>query len=369
MADLPSRKTLFAVGRRSIVTTPNTRINPNVIDVAGSDVGILLGATSLMGEEVVAALAIILQGLFVETARADQLDRIAFDRYGLTRFPATPATVTLTFTRGAGSSGTIPAGNRVQTPDGTVFAIDSDVVCPAGSFSVTGTATAILAGPDSNVPAGTLTQFLDAPFDPSIVVTNATPAAGGTDAETDAQFRGRIMGFFPTVRRGTLGAIEFGALQVPGVAVAKAFEILSGSGLPACAVQLIIADANGNASQTLISQVEVELLDFRAAGIPVSVESGSVFQVAPVTWSISIATGVDSNAAKSQLRAVTVAVAQFLRPGETLYRSSLIAAARTIPGIIVTDSSLVDPAFDIVPNKTQLIRIDPTAVVFTTPPA
>lgn len=365
--DLPNRNDLFRVGRRSIVITPGLQINPKVIDTEGSDVNIFLGASSLQGEEVVAAFADCLRGLFVETAEGSALDRVAFDRYQITRLPAAPATVDLTLTHVAGVAGTVPAGTRITTAEGTQFSIDADVVFTVADASRPGTATALVSGPGGNVQTGTLTRFVDQPFDAAMTVTNPANAAGGVDSESDTEFRSRILGFFQTVRRGTLGAIEFGARQVPGVAVARAIEIenlCAGLPLPACEVELIVADRNGGFSTPMLQAVEDILLTFRAAGIPVIV-TGGVPQYEPVTWDIDFETGVDQARVADEIRAVTVAVAQFLRPGEILYRSSLIAGARAIPGAIVRDDSLVVPVGDTVPTDThKLIRIKSDAITF-----
>jgi hypothetical protein len=94
------------------------------------------------------------------------------------------------------------------------------------------------------------------------------------------------------------------------------------------------------------------------------VVSGIVFQQA-VTWSLTFQTGVNEALAISRVRAVSVAVAQFLAPGATLFRSKLIAAASSVPGVLISDSSLVYPAGDIVPTATsQMIRVLATAVTF-----
>jgi len=373
MSDLPDRRILFSVGRRSIVTTPNLRINPQTIDVPGSDVNVMLGSSALQGEEVVAAFAACFRGLFVETARQDQLDRVAFDRYGLTRFPATPALVDLIFSRGAGANpgGTIPAGNVVQTAAGIQFATDVNAVFPAspGVGQTIGpiSATCLITGPDGRVPQDSIKQFVDAPFDPTITVFQPNAAAGGNDVEADVAFRARIRDFFKTVRRGTLEAIEFGARQVPGVAVAKGYEVtnppiqclcpslllgtstFAGDPLPACAVQLIIADTDGNATSGMITQVEQELVRWRAAGIPVEVFRGVVvFQ--DVRWDVDTASGFDPNTVQDDIRAGTLAVMQNLRPGETLLRSSLIAIARSTVGAIVRNNSLEIPDHDIDPT-------------------
>lgn len=325
---------------------------------------------SVMAEEIVSSLASCMRGNFVDVARGDQLDRVAFDRYGLTRFSATPSTVVITMTRpSVGSPGTYPAGSRVQTPAGVQVATDIDAVFGPTDLTASIPCTAIIAGPGGNVSAAALTQFKDVPFDTAFTVTNADGAAGGNDAESDVQFRGRIRNFFPTVRRGVLGAIQFGAMQVPGVAVATAFEATNTLGgpvpIPAGMVQVIVADESGSASAPMLQAVRDALIEYRAGGIPAQVLGGSLAPFPAVTWSIDFTTGVDTVLVSEQVRAVCVASAQFLAPGETLYRSSLIAAAKTIPGAIVNDTSLVAPVGDVVPTSIDLvIRVRPQDVTF-----
>lgn len=383
MADFPDRKSLFAVGRRSIVTTPNLKINPKMIDIPGTDINIAIGAMAMMGEDLATAFVACMASLFVETASGPALDRVAYDRYQLTRQPSAPATVTLQLTRPTFAFGafTLSAGTRVQTADGTQFSTDVDVVFGGTTLTGVVTATALVAGPGGNVAKLTLTQFVDQPADATLRSTNAdsgTPgtrayipggAAGGVDVETDPDFRARILGFFPTVRRGTLGAIEYGAFTVPGVAVAKAIEVTndcSGEPMPAAAVQLIVADRNGGFSATMLQQVRDALLTFRAEGIPVFVTGGEIRYV-PVKWVIGYLVGANQAQVREQVRAVTVAVAQFLRPAESLLRSALLAGARTVPGAVIYDHSLPDPLGDTHTTANyQLIRIDPNAVAFGT---
>lgn len=362
----PTRQDFFSTGRAAVVGTPNIKINPTVIDVPGSDMNLVVGVPSVMGEEVSARGAMALRGAFMELARRDALDRVVYDRTGLLRFSATPSTVDLVLSRPSpGAAGTIDSGTVVQTPDGVQFDLDLDCVFGAGDTTTSATATALVAGTAGNVVASAILQWGASIFDATITVTNPTPAAGGFDEEDDVQFLGRARAFFPTVARGTLGAIEYAAKQVPGVSVATAIEIENPStGYPTAIVQLVIGDQNGNATTDMIKAVATMLLGYRACGIYVQVVSGIVFQQA-VTWSLTFQTGVNEALAISRVRAVSVAVAQFLAPGATLFRSKLIAAASSVPGVLISDSSLVYPAGDIVPTATsQMIRVLATAVTF-----
>lgn len=361
---LPDRATLFAIARRSLLTAPVTRLNPSIIDVDGSDVNLTAGMMSQVGEEISAAVADCLEGHWSDTAADDKLDRLAFDRYGLVRLGSTPATVTIQYSRPtfAAGAGTIPAGSRIQTVAGAQFATDVDCTFGGTDLVRTVTATAILVGPDSNVAPSLIVRIVDSTFDPTLAVTNPSWAAGGTLSEDDPSFRGRIRDFFTTLRRGTIGAIEFGARQVAGVSVSKAIEIINLLGDPSGRVQLIVGDANGNASSTMIQQVRDSLLTYRAAGIVVDVLGGTVTYQA-VTWALQYEQGVDQANAIAEVRAVTVAVSQFLNPGETLHRSTLIAAARTVPGVIISDGALIIPNGDVVPTTNDIIlRVRPTDV-------
>lgn len=382
MSTLPTRSELFAVGRRAIVTTPNVKINPIMIDVPGSDVNLNVGAMSVIGEEIVSRAAACMRGLFLETARDDQLDRKAFDNFGLTRLSASPAKVPVRFWRPAGGvAGVYPAGSVVQTTTGVQFATDTDVQFLVADLEKAVNATALETGPNGNVGAETIKQMVDTPFDPTISVVNDAQAsvllgdtagtgaaAGGMDTEDDVAFRARCRSFFPTVRRGILGAIEYGATQVPGVAVATAIEYTNpDTGFPVAYIQLVIADRDGNATPSLEQDVANMLLEYRAAGIPVKVVSG-VVTYQTVSWALAFQQGINEAEAREQIRAITVAVSQFLPPGPErgiLYRSTLLAAARTVNGVVLRADALRDPLDDVVPtSNTQILRVRPQDVSF-----
>ena len=259
MTMFATRSELFSVGRAAVAGTPNIRLNPAVADIPGSDLNLAIGIDSVIGEEVVSRGASAMRGAFAETARGAQLDRVAYDRYGLRRFSATPASVDLVLSRptpGAPTPGIYTAGSVVQTADGVQFGLDEDAVFGNFDTIVQVAATCATVGASTNVTANMITAFSTSPFDPTLTVNNPASAAGGTDTESDIQFLGRIRGFFPTVSKAILGAIEYGAKQVPGVAVATATEILNPSGgFPAGAVQLVVGDRNGNASSTMLTAV------------------------------------------------------------------------------------------------------------------
>ena len=375
----PTASELFQVGRRAVTTTPGTKINPATVDVPGSNINLVVGTSAILGQEIVKRGSDAMRGAFIDSARGAQLRRVVFDRTGLQAFPSTPATWDLVLTRAAATAGagTYDAGSRITAPDGTQYVTNSDVVFGATDLSKTVSVTASISGEAGNLPGTTLLSFVDQPFDATLTISpaldawgNPSNAAGGTEEESDISLIGRARGFFPTLRRGILAAIEYGALQVDGVAVATATEIVNPSGgYPAAWIRLVIGDNQGAASSSMIQAVLDTLLQFRAGGIPVDVMAGAVTYV-PVEWrNLAFIAGYDQQLAESRVRAVCVAIGQYLPPGPEngiLFRSTLIAAARTVPGVVIGQDSLIDPLGDVIPSEsTQILRIQSEGVRFS----
>lgn len=88
---------------------------------------------------------------------------------------------------------TVPAGTRVATGDGkAVFTVDADGIIPAGSTSLTLSATCQNAGSAANglVP-GQITQLID-PVAYIASTSNTSVSLLGSDTETDGHYRQRI---------------------------------------------------------------------------------------------------------------------------------------------------------------------------------
>lgn len=363
--DLPRRSELFARFRAAALATPNTRISAREIDRPGSDANLVGAGASFVGEEVVARMARALAGVFEATASGKALDRIIFDRKGISRLPAAPAVGEVVLERpgaGAGAGtidgglpGTLPAPARIQTNRGIVYTLSlpqSFGALDLGPFTVP--VQAELAGLDYEVEADQAWSWVDAPFDPTIAITNPDPMAGASDEETDEAYKARARAFFPTLRRGTLGAIEFGLRSTPGVASAVVYEVLQASGVPAAVVQAYILDALGRANETFAARAYSNLLQYRALGIPVLVGAGEVEYVAirlRPTWDTAVVT--DTAAGWGAVQNAIVAALQNLRPGQTLERSLIYAAARSVSGLLLPDGALELPTGDLVPSTTS----------------
>ena len=365
MPDLPTRLDFFTIGAddvlaRSSVRPPGQRISPDEAYTEGSDINIILASAAAMADEVTRQVAVRMNALFLDGAVGEDLDRLVADRFSPTivRKQASPALVTLTFTRTSGPllAVSLPTGTKVKTSAGVEFSLLAPVSIPAGSTGpVTGSGQAMLAGIQGNVAAGALSLFSSPPPDAALQVTNVEAASGGDAIEIDARLRARARGFFLTARRGTLAAIEFGALTVPGVRQAVAVEESDSYGIPTGRVTLFIADALGQGNAALASAVTLALVEYRAAGVFVEV-FGAVPIYVPVTLALLFVAGIDTTAAFASVQAGILTAVNGLRPGATLETSLLFAVARSVPGVIVLADAIVAPVGDLVPLPGQVIR-------------
>lgn len=365
--DLPTRDDYFDIGSeevfsRSSVRTRSTRISPEAVTTEGTDINIIIAACSAMADEATRHLSLRMAALFLDSAEGDDLDRLVADRFSPTivRKQAAPAVVTVDFFRSIPPSGgaavIFPIGTKLRTEQGTEFVTTTVASLALNSTGpVPAVAEAVQAGTVGNVEKEQITAFVQTPTDPEAQVINPAVASGGTDIETDAQLRERARDFFRVARRGTLAAIEFGALTVNGVESATATEILDGLGKPTGVVQLQIADVNGNSNAILADAVKNALFEFRAAGVVVDILL-SAPQLEDIAYTLAFRPATDTNTAIQQLKTIVDASVNLLAPGEPLLRSLLIALARSIPGAIVTEDSVVTPATDITPGVAKTIK-------------
>lgn len=358
MADVPTQRDLFLAGRAEAILSP-TRFDRAIIDTEGSDVNTILNVAAAMGQECVRYLQVALNELGLATATGEALDRWVFDRYQLTRKEATNAVVTLTLTRSNTTPGfTIPAGSLFGTETGINYATQNDVSFAdgvVGPLSVL--AIADRTGVEGNVDDGEITQVITTLADDTVEVSNAEPATGGNEQETDDELRDRAREFFVTARRGTREAIEFGALQVGRVAQAAASETFEETtGLPGYRVLLNISDVNGQANTALASEVEESLDEFRALGVPVLVVPAVPQLINVTATGLAFEAGANTSDVLQNAANAVLALVNGLAPGATLRRADILRVLSDTSQLIVPDGALVEPSGDLVPSTGTVIR-------------
>lgn len=360
MADLPTRLDLFALGR-DYVRTRAIKIDPKMVDVEGSDVNIVVGSTSVIAAHIIRQLAYAVANLLIDSAEEDNLDRLAYDRYGLTRKNAAAAVGTVRIFRTSASvgAGSVPIGTKLRTKTGVEYVTYTVANFGASDLTTTANVRAVQAGKATQVGANAIVLYSNPAtlFDTSLQVNNDAATAGGEDIEQDDDFRNRIRDFWRTARRGILAAIEFGATSVPGIVSAQAVEALSTGGFPARIVTLYVADSSGVASNALATTVQTALNDYRAAGIQVIVQT-SIPQIVSVALLLKFRAGVDTLAIASAVQAAIVEYINSLPVNGTLYISALYTVLQRFAsdGLIINSGTIATPVGDLVPTPGLTLR-------------
>lgn len=302
---------------------------------------------------------------WLDGAKGDALTALVDDHLNIQRQPATAAQATASFSRptGAAGGGTLLAGYVVGSEfdaagNTVLYTTQTDVVFVGAALGpLTATVTAQVLGRAGNVAIGAINRMVDSKFDNSIVVTNPAVAAGGNEEESDPELRVRARLFWQTLRRGTLAALEFGALEVPTVRTVKATEDLS-TGL----VVVVVADSDGASTAQMVSDAEAELELWRAAGCSVTVLGGTQLLV-DVTGVLVVNDGVDAAALAPLAVSAIEARLRKQRQGELLYLDSIKAAGIAIDPDAIDALVLSLPAANVTPTITQTIR--PGAITIT----
>lgn len=373
MPDFPKFGELFRVGRDEALVR-NAKISREMVEREGTDANILVASSAAMADEVSGQLTDLDAALFLDSAVGQVLDRLVFDRYGMTRKPAAAAIGSANFYTATAAPATfsIPLNTLLQTASGVQYLTSESAVYPAGSAGpVVVAVRSAKAGADQAAKIGTITsiagQISGSPA--NLTVRNTLATTGADDAEQDDALRARARNFFVTARRGTMKALEAAALNVPGVRQAVAFEYIDGFGRPTRSVQLVVTDAFTEQfadystvpplyqaqSQAISANVVQALADVRPAGTYVRVYVANVI-LQPMQLTLAFTAGANVNDSALAARAAVVAYVNGLEPGATLSASAMLSKLQNVAGLAFTGGELLSPVGDVVPQPLQVIR-------------
>lgn len=301
----------------------------------GSVLDAVAGAAAALADESIRRAVDLFAALFVDTATGAELDALAADRFNLARKVATGSRGVVTWSRVAAGSYVLAAGTRFRATVGDeVVTVESiaDVAVLSSSVTVEVPCEATATGRATNCAAGSVSEVVNPPIeDPTGTVTNAQAFAGGSDAETDAAFRDRIRRYFGTLRRGTVEALEAGALMVPGVSYVSVDEgEVEDSGV----VYVYVGDPDARANDTLANMVDLELNNWRAAGVMVVVQGAQREEVA-ITIALAIEPGADQDTVAAAVRAAVEGYADLLPPDAPARLSRIEKAAHEASELVV----------------------------------
>lgn len=361
----PTHDELYDIAKAPLVAAESKL---SILDGDISDL-LLLGVAA-MGDHIVGYCDRAVKRTYFDGAEKEALDTLIDDHLGLPRNESQRAYGEITVTRAtaAAGAGTILAG--------TVFATDYDTLgatieyvalvdqswggAEAGSKTLQ--IEAVYPGRSGNVAINRVRRIVSSLWDSSFTITNAAAIAGGSDDETDPQYRERGRGYTSTIRRATLAAIEYGAKQNgTGVVNATAHENTT-SGI----VDLYVSDTAGGSNPTMVANVVTVLREWRAAGIPLNVLGGTLVDPT-ITLAIAVRPGVAQAELEPKIKAFLASWSDRLRVNEMLFADEVSAAViacapdaikaceATISGAIVVTSPITATA--LVPSSTQKIRI------------
>lgn len=316
--------------------------------------------TGAMADASIRYAAQALKSTFLDGAEGDELTALVDDHYNIQRNPATAASCDATFARTSGGAGFtlnvgFVVGSEFDAAGNTVlFTLGTPVVfANADNGPHTATVNASVLGKSGNVLAGKLNRIVTSPKpDATLTVTNAANAGGGNDEESDPELRLRARNFWVTLRKGTIGALEFGALQVASVRTVKANEDQT-SGV----TTIVVADSDGNSTLQMVSDVETEEENWRAAGSTVSIVGGS--QLAIDLTGVMVfrdGSGADATVYQPIVQAAITARLAKLRQGETVYLQAMSAAGIAVDPDVIEAIVWSVPASDVTPSSSQTPR-------------
>lgn len=345
MPTLPTFDELYGLAKAEIQLRRSDLTDFN----EGSVLDAMTGAMALMADEVIRLSVAQFATLFFDTASGADLDALAQDRFGMARKAASASVGVVEWTRDAAGAYTILAGTRFRASIGTetvTVQSTATVSMLASDTTIEIPVQATATGRATNAAADTVTEILDTVgADPGATVTNPQPLAGGSDAETDEAFRDRIRRRESTLRRGTVAALETGALSVPGVTIVYVDESnVETSGI----VGVYVGDPDGRSNDTLATLVETELENWRAAGILLDV-LGSEREEVALELRLALESGADQNAVGAAVRAAIVAYGDSLDPGERARPSRIQKAAHDASEAVIALELLTDTD-DLVPS-------------------
>ncbi len=288
-------------------------------------------------------LDIIYRSAFLSTAEGAALEKVVA-LIGVNRLPARHPLATIRFGRSAATGGriTIPAGTVVTdgaTPPARYGTV-TDLTLEGGEQS----RSVLAAGVSVDTPVVDA-DALNRP-ETSIggisVVTNPDPAFRESAAETDEALRRRARGALHGTVRGTLDALRFGILSVPGVKAVELTEWPDGRpGVVRADVAYMTPDPD--VEKAVLKQID----EIRPAGIRVTTGTATRRKVSASVALVLSGTGVSGAELNRLTGGVEDRIAKKLAdlaPGAPIRMAALTAAALEDPLVADAEITLADIA-------------------------
>lgn len=289
----------------------------------------------------------------------NELKNFIYDAFAFSPKDAEKAIATVRFTADEAPVADIiiPLNTTVETEDGVGFVTTEEGVLLAGNTTTADIPViAVVAGSSGNVRVATITSIVTAISGIS-TVTNAIPATGGTDAESEDEQRDRFKRHTTNLARCTVVGIESGAESVTGVKYAGLLETPT-PGL----LQLYIDDGSGGASPALIDDVEFviegngtpEYPGYRGAGTVIEYYAVNRIDIL-VTQTVYVRRGADVAGVKAAIELAQTNYVNTRRIGEDVIQKKLQDMAFSVKEVI--DINMTVPAANVVVGKDSVAKM------------
>lgn len=347
-----TRRTYDTILQDLIQQAQNT-ISPNIATGPDSKIGSLLRVMAYgLAKEEELQESVWFSG-YVSQAVGVSLDRLAAN-IGLIRNPARNAYTTLQVTGKAGA--VVPELTRFATKDGIQFmAVQEKTLVATDTATVSeddipGVATISAVSVEkvsaANVPSGTITTMIEA-VDGVLSVTNTEAATGGTEAESDATLRKRLLDNYKKSANGTVNSILTAVQNVPAVHMAQVIvnntiEVDSFGNLPKSVHFYVQGGEDSEIANAIFNAIVAGVSTNGKVSVEVPVLGGTRTQTIkfdrPTERKVKVVVKLETtdDFSITGVQDVKTAITDYmstLRIGETLYTSRLIGAAFEVTGI------------------------------------
>lgn len=248
--------------------------------------------------------------------------------FGLVRSAGSKATATVTF---SGANGTIiPAGTWVVAASGERYQTLSAVTISEGSATVTVEAEEI--GSSYNVGAASISR-MQSTLSGVTAVTNAAPAAGGSDAESDRAFYTRLHTMLSEpVASGNVNNYKQWARECSGVGYAAVLPLWDGNGT----VKVVLAGEDKlPVGEPIRAAVAAHIEKERPIGAQVTVVSAVALEIS-VAATVTLEAGITESSVQLDLEAALQQLFDSLTvgAGESIRYNRVLALLLSLPGVV-----------------------------------
>lgn len=266
----------------------------------------------------------VYESAYVETAQGPSLDRVVA-LVGVSRLAADHPVASLRFSRRPDSPGqiTLPAGTAVTDAKGNRYLTAATITIEPNETSID--VLAVGERDTTKVVAEQELNRLELAIAGVSSVSNPEAARSLGAGESDDALRRRARGALHGAVRGTVDAIRFGLLSVPGVKAVDVVEMPNG--IPG---EVSVAVAYERDTSEVRAEVQRRLDELRPAGVRIVRQDAASLDVRVVVSLTLAGTGLPASQMASVTEPIAAALKDYLgrlSPGATARKSKLQALA------------------------------------------